>query len=323
MLLSIIVVSYNTKNLTLQTLESVKNTIEESSLLKNQTEIFVVDNYSHDDSVSAIQDFIGKTKIPTHLIQNGDNLGFAKANNEAIVRSEGTYILLLNSDTVVQPHALDEMVTAFEKVPVNEIASLMESQRGKLDKLGILAATLINPDGTTQPQGGSFPTLFSLGMHMFMIDDLPFISRFLPSTQHTGKNAFKNVDQKDWVGGTAMMVRRILFDEVGLLDPNIFMYGEDLEFCMRARNHHWDVAILPGARVTHFGSASSSQENAIRGEFSAYVYIWSKHKPLWQMPFLKAFLWWGAVLRMLLFGTICHNREKAKAYRTIIRTVLH
>src|SRR6185369_12988126 len=97
MLLSIIIVSYNTKNLTLQTLESVKNTIAESSLLKNQAEIFVVDNYSHDESVSAIEEFAQTTKIPTHVIQNGDNLGFAKANNEAIVRSEGTYILLLNS----------------------------------------------------------------------------------------------------------------------------------------------------------------------------------------------------------------------------------
>ncbi len=305
MLLSIIIVSYNTKNLTLQTLHSVKTQIDRSETLKNHTEVFVVDNNSQDDSVAAVKELC-KT-WPIKLLVNQENLGFARANNQAIATAQGQYILLLNSDTIVHEHTLTKMIEYLEKNP----------------HVGVLSASLINRDGTPQAQGGSFPTLFSIALHMLMIDDLPLVKKLLPSTQHTGFNVSdQQIRNKDWVGGTAMMVRKTVFDEVGLLDQNIFMYGEDVEFCMRARDHHWLIEIQPQAVITHIGSASSSSANAIMGEFKGYLYIWSKHKPLWQMSYLKFLLRSGCFLRVILFKSIINKPEKAKIYATIFKDMI-
>ena len=155
-----------------------------------------------------------------------------------------------------------------------------------------------------------------------MLDDLPVIGPLLPSTQKYSYLPSTTIAQTDWVGGTAMMIRRAVFDEIGTLVENIFMYGEDVEFCMHAKDHHWDVAILTPAKIVHYGSASSTSANALIGEFKGYLYIWSKHKPLWQMPWLKAILQTGALLRSFLFGTILDQKPRAAVYDKILHDVL-
>lgn len=327
MLLSVIIVSYNTKNLTLQTINSVLENIAKSQKLQKQTEIIVIDNNSKDDSVTQIKRlFTSAPKyVSTKLIVNKKNTGFAIANNQGITHSTGKYIFLLNSDTIVQPGSLESLVKTFEQTPTDNTTADLSSSAHKLDRLGILAASLENPDGSYQPQGGSFPTLVSLFFHMFMIDDIPLIGNLVPSTQHTGLNIKSkrfNLTQKDWVAATAMIIKREVINEIGLLDKDIFMYGEDVEYCLRAKNHHWDVAIDPNSHITHLGSASSSAKNAIIGEFKAYIYIWSKHKPIWQMWFVKAILWWGSLLRLLIFGTIINDQQKKQAYTQILKEVI-
>jgi GT2 family glycosyltransferase len=328
MLLSVIIISYNTRELMVQTLESVLTEIHLSNTLKNTTEIFVVDNHSTDDSVAAIST-LAKKNHSINLFRNTTNLGFAAANNQAIAQAKGKYIFLLNSDTIVHEGSLQKMVEAFEKRPIDESTSELFSQKERLDKLGVLAANLLNKDGSLQPQGGSFPTLFSLASHMFFLDDLPMIGQYLPSTQHTGKSGrvlterqTSNPQQLDWIGGTAMMLRKQMLEEIGPLDQNIFMYGEDVELCMRAKKHHWDVAVLPSAKITHLGSASSSAKNAIIGEIKGYLYIWSKHKPLWQVPLAKLILSLGVQLRIMLFGLILKDTAKADVYVTALKDVL-
>jgi len=221
------------------------------------------------------------------------------------------------------------MVKTFDKQKIDSPTATLSSYHGKLDKLGILTSTLLNTDKSHQPQGGSFPNLLSLTSHMLLLDDLPIIGKFLPSTQHTGLSGHASnppasklkLIQKDWVGATAMMIRKEVFDEVGLLDDNIFMYGEDIEFCIRAKDHHWDIAIHPQAKVVHLGSASSSADNALRGEFKAYQYIWAKHKPLWQTPILNIFLKLGCCLRIFLFGTILRQTNRSNVYKKILKNL--
>ena len=336
MLLSVIIVSYNTADLTIQTLQSLEVDVTASPKLKNKTEVFVVDNNSSDASVEKLKAFRRSTELQITIIENTTNSGFAAANNQAIEKSSGKYILLLNSDTVVQLGALDKMIAAFEYV-ADAPTAVLSSRSRDLDHLGILAATLLNEDETTQPQGGSFPSLASLFFHMSLLDDLPFIGNFLPSTQHTGmrQNQKSSVSLNssadeltakpdllltDWVGGTAMMIRRSVIKEVGLLDDAIFMYGEDVEFCMRASAHHWDVAIHNGAYITHLGSRSGSSENALKGELLGYLYIWSKHKPLWQLPLTKGILLFGIFLRIILFS-ILNKRQKAAIYLRLLHSV--
>ena len=118
-----------------------------------------------------------------------------------------------------------------------------------------------------------------------------------------------------------MMIRKEVLAEIGLLDNNIFMYGEDVEFCMRARDHKWKVAIQPTARIIHLGSASSSSKNAVIGELKGYIYIWAKHKPLWQLRFAKSIIQIGVRLRIVLFGTMFHDSHRATIYKEAQKVV--
>lgn len=326
LILSIIVVSYNTREVTLQTLRSAVDDLKQFRLL-TQTEFFVVDNNSQDGSVAAVRKYLKQVKATHTIIANKDNKGFASANNQAIKQSRGRYVILLNSDTITQSGTFQTLINTFETHPIDEATAHLSSYaRRSTDRLGIIAPMLLNTDLTLQPQGGDFPTLLSLTAHMLFLDDIPFIGRLLPSTQHTGRNVKMSVDDTrltpiDWLGGTAMMIRREVIDEIGLLDDNIFMYGEDIEYCFRARHHHWDVAIEPNAKLIHLANVSAGSENALTGEMKGYVYLWAKFKPLWQRPLVKGILWLGALCRMVLFGTIGLNPKKAGMYARIVQKI--
>jgi len=299
--LSIIIVSYNTSKLTIQTLDSVFASIAESTLLKNKTEIIVVDNASSDDSISKIKKLATKHKN-LQLIENKDNLGFARANNQVAKLAAGEHILLLNSDTIVIGNALEKLIQGATK-----------------NNLGIATAQLLNLDKTIQPQGGSFPNLFSIFNHFFFLDDIPLIGKLIPSTQHTGQNIRQS--NPDWVGGTAMLIPKKTWSQLDGLDEKIFMYGEDIEFCLRAHQQNIKIGLINEAQVTHLGSASSSSKNAIHGEIKGYLYIWQKHYPAWQLPLLKIILKIGIVLRVLLFGIILRDHNKGEIYRTALAII--
>ncbi len=323
MLLSVIIVSYNTSELTQQALQSVIDSVKNSSSLKDQTEIIIVDNRSTDGSVEVFRQLKKTASTKIILIENDHNLGFSSANNQGIEQAQGAYILLLNSDTIVQPRALEELVDTFGKLPVQGSTAELATHQGEIDRLGILAATLLNPDETLQPQGGAFPTLISLASQMLMLDDLPVVGKWLPTTQYTGRAIRQHqgqtkLVQQDWVGGTAMMIRREVIDEIGMLDKSIFMYGEDVEFCLRARQHHWDIAIDPKSKIIHFGSASSTSANAVQGELKGYLYIWSKHKSLWQLPIVRALIRLGCLCRWVVFGTIKRDQVRASVYKRLL-----
>lgn len=333
-LLSVIIVSYNTKDLTLQALASVIADIQASSLLKKASEIFVVDNHSQDGSVPAIKKFFNQAKFRDYqIIANRQNLGFAQANNQALKQANGQYFLLLNSDTIVQKGALPALIKTFRQYPDHLATAPTQDSRQLADYLGILSPTLINADGSLQPQGGSQLSLSAIFNQMFFLDDLPLIGKFFPSTQQTGRNQQLNKTQlldkqrqqtdliyKAWVSGAAMMIRRAVIERVGYLDQNIFMYGEDQEFCLRASNHHFDIAVHPHAKVLHLGSASSSSNNAILGEFQSYLYIWRKHFPVYQQQILPWILRAGACWRYLIFR-LTGKREQATIYRKALALI--
>lgn len=323
LLLSIVVVSYNTAELTLQCLRSIDREVESSKLLSNSTELIVIDNRSPDNSVEKITAFKKSAHTKVIIHPSTKNLGFGAANNWGIEHSSGNYILFLNPDTELQAGALDKLVTAFlEDQEVDKNTS--ES------KLGILAATLLNLDGTVQAQGGDEPSLLSLFCQMTLLDDLPVIGRFLPSIQHTGKrarvtnssNQATQLTSIDWVAGTAMVVRRQVFTDCGMFDPQIFMYGEDVELCIRAKHHGWQIALHPAARVTHLAHQSTSSQTAIKGEFTGLQYIWAKHMPLWQVTPAKILLQLGALIRTIIFTILPGKANQAKVYSQILNQLL-
>ncbi len=320
--LSVIIVSYNTAKLTLATLDSLVTDLQTSSLLAT-SEIFIVDNNSKDDSLAQIKNWQAKKaskhfpNLTLHIIENKDNRGFAYANNAGIEQAKGEYIFLLNSDTIVHPGACAQMISIFEQNPSNEATAHLSSYSSKTDKIGMVSAQLVNTDGSLQSQGGDLPSFASILPHFLFIDDIPFFGQFLPSTQHT-QTQTTGLSQIGWVAATAVMVSRALIKEIGPLDQHIFMYGEDIEWCIRAKKHHWDVVINHDAKITHIGSASSHSSRAIIGEMRAYEYIWAKHKPLWQRPLLQASIKVACVLRIVLFGTILRQANRAQPYKELL-----
>src|SRR3972149_2509597 len=153
--LSIIIVNYNTKELLLDCLGSIKKNTKKISY-----EIILVDNASTDGSVEILR----RLKSPdVKVVLNRENFGFSKANNQGIKIAKGRYVLLLNSDTKVQDSILTEMIEYMDENP----------------KTGVAGCALKNPDGSLQATGGYFPTLFRVASWMLFFDDIPLLDKLI------------------------------------------------------------------------------------------------------------------------------------------------
>lgn len=299
--LSVIIVSYNTKKLLKQCLDSVFQHTRGIDF-----EVFVVDNDSKDGSVEMINHQSSAIK----LIANRANLGFAAANNQALRQAQGKYLLLLNSDTILKENSLKKMVDWME-----------ENQ-----KVGIFSCQLVYQDGAVQGSGGYFPTLLRIFNWMFFIDDLPVIKEifksFHPHEPRTGwlsSQYFQKQHFQDWVTGAFFLVRKKVIDQIGLLDEKFFMYMEEVEFCYRAKQANWQVAYVPITKIIHLARKSGSQAGALLGEYRGLIKFYQKHQPFWQLQILRIILKAGAVLRLLIFGIIRGDRDKKEIYAQAFR----
>lgn len=296
-MLSIIIVSYNTKELTLSTIESILKTKKDLTC-----EIIVVDNNSRDGSVDAIRSTYGETVT---VLAQTENRGFASANNIGLLASHGTYILLLNSDTQVLEDSLQFLVESAQKNP----------------RLGILSCKLLNSDGSYQPQGGALPTLLNLTTWALW----PFPGNIPGITPYQDTNDIQtsqDVVPQGWVGGTAMLFPKSLYQQIGKLDENIFMYAEDIDYCIRARSAGWQIGIVPNARIIHLGSASGSRSRAKKGEIAGLLYLAKKHKNILAVHYLGLIFALGAALRYLLFGILRGNKQERALYAQIFLIAL-
>lgn len=283
---SIIIVSFNTKEFLESCLRSLK---------KHTTgidyEVIVVDNNSTDGSVEKIKDTNQNSKI----IQNKKNLGFAKANNQGIKKSQGRYVLLLNQDT------------QFVENSLNKMGTWMDTHQ----EIGIVSCRLVNADKSTQATGGSFPTFGRVFLWASFLDDLPFVRSIFGSYHPHAGRYFDKEHQQDWVTGAFMLIRRQVINKIGYLDEDFFMYGEDVEYCLRAKKAGLQVWYTPITQIIHLGSKIS--ERSIVGEFTALPKIYQKHFSAWQYPLLLFFLKVGAFLRIIFFG-IRAKKEEVKVY---------
>lgn len=288
--LSIIIVSYNTKILLGDCLQSIKVSDD-----KLQKEIIVVDNASTDDSVEMVVSKFPESKI----IKNSQNRGFAAANNQGVKKAKGEYILLLNSDTKVKPTSLERLL-----------------QLARENNTHLASCRLLNPDGTLQPQGGFLPRLFNVAAWMLFLDDIPGANLFIKPYQQRYSAFFQKDQQMGWVAGTAFLVKQDVYQQLGGLNEKLFMYGEDVEFCLRANKKGIVCQYFHEPEIIHLGQGSGTSKNALLGEYRALKYIFTKHKPTWEMPILRALLKAGAFLRIILFGIILGDENKKDIYRS-------
>lgn len=282
--LSVIVVSYNTNKILFDCLSTIFSNKDGISI-----EVIVVDNASSDGS----PDMVKKEFPGVRLIQNTQNQGFAKANNQGIKISIGRFILLLNSDTLITDNAFKKMV------------EWMDTHK----EVGVATCCLKNEDGSVQPTGGFFPNLPRLLLWQLFIDDLIPISPYHP------KLGFYNKERElDWVTGAFFMMNREIIKNIGLMDENFFMYAEELEYCYRIKKSGVKIYYTPQVSVIHLGFKSSSKEKAILGEYRSLKYFYSKYYTKIEQFFASLILKTGALLRFALKGILRHNVSLINTY---------
>ncbi|MEK7526461.1 MAG: glycosyltransferase family 2 protein [Patescibacteria group bacterium] len=301
---SIVIVNFNTKNITLNCLSSV---IESTQGV--QYELIVVDNASTDGSIEAITKFDTKG-IRLKFIKNLANVGFAAGNNQGTKEAGGKYILFLNSDTLVKNNVVKNV---FDHLEANS-------------KLGAAGVKIVGVDGNIQEAGGYFPTLTRVFSWM-TIQDLPFVDGIIKPFHPLKKKSFtKNVgffekQQKlDWLIGAFMFVRKSVLDQVKGWDEDYFMYTEDVDLCYKIKNAGYEIVYLPDLQITHLGGASSaSSEFPLVNEYKGIKTFYKKHYPVWQFPILRLMLKIGALGRMILFA-ILEGRQTAHIYAKAFKT---
>jgi GT2 family glycosyltransferase len=293
--LAIVIVNYNTKDITMDCLRSVFRNPPSGSF-----KVWLVDNASSDGSTEQIEKSFPQVK----LIRSSKNLGFAGGNNLALkkVYKNAKYCLLLNTDTIVYPHAFDRLADFAEN-------------KG----FAIASCKLISPDKSFQPNTGSLPGLFPAFFWLSGIDDI--VKKFvpLPSYHQESRKYYAKDRQVGWVSGSVMLVRSDVFAKIGFLNDEIFMYGEDVDFCWRAKKAGFKIGWTKSARIMHIGGASSDKPKFKQwsGEFKGLFYLYRKNYGVLASIILRIFTYLFVSLRALAFLLI-GKPEHAKTYAQVI-----
>ena len=223
-----IVVNYNTGHLLERMFAALAAARQE---LRIQT--VVVDNASRDHSVALL-----RSKFPdVELIENSINVGFARANNQAVAHIRGRLVLLLNTDAFIAPDTLVKTVSFMNENP----------------KCGVLGVKLVSEDGSLQPCCRYFPTPWNV----FLAST--GLGRFFPHTRLVDDMSWDHASIRkcDWVPGSYYLTRREVVERVGLFDPRYFLYYEEVDLCRRVVRAGWDVIYYPHTQVVHIGGESA------------------------------------------------------------------
>jgi len=283
--IAVIVVNWNAKD----DLCACLNSLFASPAPRCDFAVWVVDNASSDGSADMTMN-----EFPlAHLVRNAENLGFSKANNQAIaLASDYDYVFLLNSDATVQtPAALDKLVEFGDEHP----------------DAAVVGAKVWNLDGSIQFSCRHFPDMWAGLVRN------TFVARFFPRNRFAERYLMTNVDHAkerivDWVSGCAMMIRCDFIKKHGALDETFYMYCEDVDICKRAWDAGWSVWYCPDAQVTHKIGASSDKnaEKMIWAFHNSWITYYNKHNvkaPIWSRAAVQFGLWLRAAVR------IAHRRQ--------------
>jgi GT2 family glycosyltransferase len=249
--------------------------------------VWVVDNASTDGSAAMV-----KHEFPdVCLMQNSENAGFSRANNQAIRASNGRYVLLLNSDAAIRPGALERLVEFADSHP----------------KAGIVGPKVFNPDGSLQYSCRRFPSLGAGFFRNTLLDRLFPKNRF--SREYLmGDFNHRETRKVDWVSGCAMLIRREVIDKIGVLDERFYMYCEDVDICARAWDAGYEVMFYPDAIVTHaIGRSSDKNAEKMIVEFHRSWYELDKKRHPGFNPIRRGIVWAGCSLRATV--RIFHRRQ--------------
>jgi GT2 family glycosyltransferase len=251
--ISVVIVAWKAKPYVELCLDSLEKAPPQRSM-----EVLVVDNASGDGTVEMIE-----TKYPwVKLIKSAENLGFSRGNNVAIRQCQGRYIALVNPDVIVFPGCLDALADFLDQNP----------------KVGDVGPRVFNPDMTMQSTCRRFPTLWNN-----FCDSSGLATRFKGKRIFAGEHMFYFPHDRtlavDVIVGCFSFIRREAFDQVGLLDEELFMYGDDVDWCRRARNAGWEMVFYPGAQAIH-DRGKTTAPYPVRfavAQQRSVLHYWKKH----------------------------------------------
>lgn len=300
---SIVIVNWNGCELLSRCLQCVERTIRQSTY-----EVFVVDN----DSTDGSQDMVRRDFPKVKLIANSENVGFARANNQAMQIAQGRYILLLNSDAFVKDNTVDHMVNFMDHHPDAAMSS----------------SKLLYEDGRLQPSCARFPTLLSELIIAFGLDKLFARSKFFGSYMMTDWD-YNSTRPVEVIMGAFMLVRTELVREIGMLDEAFFMYSEEVDWCYRFHQAGWKVYFVPDVETIHIWGGSS---NAVKTEtllrlYRSRVLFFRKHYGWLSALLYKGILSLNALLRVgpgALYYLSRSNpdvRQKHQAFRQLLSAI--
>lgn len=309
--LSVIIVNYQTREFLITCLSSIYRTCQGLNI-----EIIVIDNNSGDNSVGMI-----KESFPSVIsIENQINVGFAPASNQGLRIMKGDYALLLNPDTEVISNTLQEML------------EFMKNH----ERVGILGCRIIDKNGNIQRS--AFPPASSFGEISDILYKFKF-ERMLPArlTYRRYHDLLKNGGQPfkvGWVTGACLMIRKETIDDIGLLDENLFLFSEDVDWCIRATKKGWEVMCHPAVSIIHHIGGSSkidTEEVAIRIEhhYKRRSYFAKKHFGIMGLIFITLVMLCDILVRMIIISlnlkpntTQQGKQIFLRAYKSALKSVL-
>jgi GT2 family glycosyltransferase len=259
--LSVVIVNWNTKELLLNCIESFYRTTKGLTF-----EIFVVDNGSQDGSVDSVR----RTFPEIELIQNQENLGFARANNDALRKSTGRYALLSNTDVILKDGAIEALAEFMDRNP----------------DVGIAGGQLLNGDGSKQNSFDNFPSLAT------EVINKSLLRIFFPTRYPSKRVNYSSPIDVHSVIGACMIVRSQAIREVGLLDEDYFFFMEETDWCYRMKRRGWRVCHVPRAEIIHLqGKTAHVVRDKAKIEYYRSLYLFfKKHRGIAESVLLKSCL---------------------------------
>lgn len=277
--LSISIVNFNTKEPLRLCLRSIQDNLKGLNY-----EVIVVDNNSSDGSIEMLKDEFAFVK----LIANKENKGATVAKNQSFREAKGRYVLILDSDMEILPGAIEELLNFMDMNP----------------KVGILGPSILFPDYKPQHScNKSVPNLWSTFINKFLFfANLRYrLYRSKIGGAYT-KKRYSKPEEFTWLGGMCLLTRREVIQQIDGMDENFFIYFDDTDFCLRARNAGWKVYYLPSASVIHHMSKGIGQfSNFLYPKiFESELHFFKKHYGKFQSSVCAIFIQIAMILRMLL-----------------------